>query len=167
MPRIPLPPFPNGWFASAIGLALPSVVAVDQLVKHPAMTPQRLLLYLAPFLAAATAVMLFGTYAAHPDPLVGWTLRLGPAWRALIAVSQGVFVVGFIGVSLMIMRKFPSRPTRLALLGLVAGHVYLGIDGLVLALGGSYFRPYLYSEMLTLIAIWHAYETGATLHQTG
>ena len=155
------------WFASSIGLTLPSVFAIDQLVKHPAMSPKTLLRWFTPFLIVYALVMLFGSFTPRPDPWVGWTLGLGPVWRVVLLVTQAVFVLGFIGICVMVMLKFPSRSVRLALLGLAAGHGYLGVDGLILALDGAYFRPFLYSEMVTLLAIWHAYETATALQETG
>lgn len=154
------------WFASLIGLSLPSVFAIDQLVKHPAISPKKLLVWLSPFLLVWAAIILFGHSIPRPDPSLGWTLSLSTGWRWVASSVQTVFMIGIIGICVMLMLKLPSRPIRMALLGLVLGYGYLGVDGLLLALGASYFRPFLYSEMVTLLAIWHAYETGATLQQT-
>ena len=155
------------WFASSIGLTLPSLFAVDQLLKHPAMTPRKLLGWYAPFLVVYATVIVWGPLTPQSSPFGGWIPTLNPAWRWVISIVQSVFVMGFIGVCLMLMRKLPSRPIRIALLGLVLGYGYLGADGLLLVMGGSYFRPFLYSEMVTLLAIWHAYETGASLQHSG
>jgi len=151
------------WYGTSLGLTLPSVFAVDQLIRHPAMTPKKLLIRFAPFLIAYLAVIFFADAQAVPDRVVGWSLKLTPPWRAAVIVVQSVFVLGFVGISLMLMAKLPSWPIRRALLGLVAGHVYLTLDGLIQAFGGWYFRPNLYSEMVTLLALWHAYETAADL----
>lgn len=147
------------WFGSAIGLAFPSVFAVDQLVRHPAMTPKKLLTWVVPFLVAFGAIMIFGDFTAARDPVAGWALHLNRPWRVVAAGVEAVFVIGFIGMCGLVMHKIPVRSIRLALLGLIAGYAYLGLDGLILALGGWYFRPFLYSEMATLFALWHAYET--------
>jgi len=154
------------WFATSIGLTFPSVVALDQLLRHPAMTPRRLLVWFSPFLAMYGIVLLFAGVTLVPDRLVGWALHLESGWQVLLSLTQGVFVIGFIGISVMLMQKIPSTPIRLALLGLAAGQAYLGLDGLLLALGRWYFRPFLYSEMLTLLALWHAFETSARLQQS-
>ncbi|MBI4003930.1 MAG: hypothetical protein HY353_02815 [Candidatus Omnitrophica bacterium] len=151
------------WFATSIGLTLPSVFALDQLLRHPAMTPRKLLIWFSPFLAVYGLVLLFAGVTLVPDRLVGWALHLGSGWQVLLSLTQGVFVIGFIGISVMLMRKIPAAPIRLALLGLAAGQAYLGLDGLLQALGRWYFRPFLYSEMLMLLALWHAYETSAKL----
>ena len=58
-------------------------------------------------------------------------------------------------------QPYPSRPIRIALFGLALGHGYLALDGLLLSMGRWYFRPFLFSEMATLLALWHAYETSA------
>ena len=52
------------WFASSIGLTLPSLFALDQLLRHPAISPKKLLWWLSPFLLANSAVMLFAD--VHP-----------------------------------------------------------------------------------------------------
>jgi hypothetical protein len=153
------------WFATSVGLTLPSVFAVDQLLRHPAMTPKRLLRWYAPFLAAYLAVLLFGRVSAEPDRVAGWSLHLTPVWQLLLSVTHTAFVLAFLGVCVSLMRKVPQRPIRVALAGLAAAYVYLTVDGLVLALGGWYFRPYLYSEMLALLALWHAFETATALQR--
>ena len=154
------------WFATSVGLTLPSVCALDQLVRHPAMTPKKLLVWFSPFLIVYGVVLVFADATPVPDRVVGWMLQLGIGWRILLALVQGVFVLGFIGASLLLMRKIPSQPIRLALIGLVLGQGYLGLDGVLLALGRWYFKPFLYSEMLMLLALWHAYETSARLQQS-
>ena len=151
------------WFATSIGLTLPSVFAIDQLLRHPALSPKKLLWWFAPFLAVYSSVMLFGAVTPVPDRVVGWMLRLGAGWRVLVSVVQGTFVIGFVAICVLLIRKISSRPIRRALLGLAVGQLYLGIDGVLLALGRWYFRPFLYSEMLALLAIWYAYETSASL----
>lgn len=149
------------WFATSVGLTLPSVFALDQLLRHPAMTPKKLLVWFSPFLVVYGLLLLFADVTMEPDRVAGWTLRLAAGWQILLSLTQGVFVIGFIGISLMLMRQIASTPIRLALLGLAAAHAYLGVDGLLLALGRWYFKPFLYSEMLTLLALWHAYETSS------
>ena len=151
------------WFATSLVLPLQSAFAVDQLLRHPAMSSKKLLGWLAPFLIAYSAVILFADAEPVPDRVVGWSLRLAPAWQATLAVTHGLFVAGFLGVCALLMRRIPVRPIRIALLGLAVGQACLALDGLHLALGAWYFRPYLYSELLMLLALWHAYETGTTL----
>ncbi|HEX9564013.1 MAG TPA: hypothetical protein VF981_08580 [Gemmatimonadaceae bacterium] len=147
------------WFASAVGLTLPSVVALDQLVRHPAMTPKKLLIRFSPFLAAYGAVILFGSFTAIPDRVAGWALELTGWWPAFVSVVQGAFVILFIGICVWIIRKLPSEPIRTSAARLLVAHAYLAFDGALLAFGGWYFRPFLFSEMLALLALWHAFET--------
>jgi len=148
------------WFASSLALPLASAVAADQLVRHPAMTPKKLLTWFSPFLVAYGAVMCFGQATPTPDPVAGISPELTAVWRRMLAATHVVFALGFIGIAVMLMRKLPSPPIRLALLGLCVGVFALAADGVLLAVGGWYFRPYLYSEMLMLLALWHAFETG-------
>jgi hypothetical protein len=147
------------WFATPVGLILPSVFAIDQLLRHPAMSPRKLLGWVAPFSVAYVAVILFAQATPVADEIVGWTPRLSAGWQTLVSIVEGVFVSGFVGVCVTLMRKVSSRPIQSALLGLALGHGYLGLDVLLLALGRWYFKPFLYSEMVTLLAIWPAYET--------
>ena len=133
------------WFATSIGLTLPGVVALDQLVRHPAMTPKKLLKGYAPFLAAYLAVILLGRYELVPDPIAGYSPTLVGGWRWALAAMVG--------------RKLPVPRIRLALGWLMAAYSYLSVDGFVRAAGGWYVRPYLYSECLALWAIWFALDT--------
>ena len=50
------------------------------------------------------------------------------------------------------------------MLWLVACHVWLAVDGVLLACGQWYFRPYLYSEPAALLAVWYAYDTANHLN---
>lgn len=154
------------WFGTSIGLTLPSLMAVDQLVRHPAMSPAKLLRWYAPFLAVYAAVMLLGDFHPVPDPVAGWMPQLSRPWQAAVSIVQSVFVLGFLGGCAVLARKIPVPRLRAALAFLALGHAGLGLDGLLLASGGWYFRPFLYSEMLTLAALWHAYETSAALQQS-
>ena len=150
------------WLASMVGLTIPSVFAVDQLVKHPAMSAKRLLRWLSPLLVAYAVIILFANFTSRFDPLIGWTLHLSPGWRWVAAGVQTVFVTGFLGLCVTLMLQRPSRRIWLALLGLVVSHGYLSLDGILVAMGGWYVRPFLYSEILTLLALWYAYETAAS-----
>ncbi len=149
------------WFASVIGLTLPSVIAVDQLVKHPAMTPKRLLRWCAPWLAVQAALLLFAPLRLVPDSIGAWAVRMDAPWRWVLSATQALFVLGFLFLCLKLLRLLPAGPGRRALAALAAAQAWLGLDGVVLALGGSYFRPYLFSEMAVLLALWYAYETTA------
>ena len=152
------------WFATSLGLPLASAVAVDQVVRHPAMTPKKLLTWLAPFLIIYLTIILFGTMTLVPDRVVGWTIHLSHGWQMLLASTQATFVVGFLATSLILFRKIPSPRIRRILLCLMGGQVLLACEGVFLALGVWDVRPYLYySEPLVLLAIWYALETAMSL----
>lgn len=151
------------WYATSLGLTLQSAFAVDQLIRHPAMTPRKLLTWCAPFLALYGLVILFGRTVPVPDRVLGWTLRLAQPWQTVLAVTHLAFVIGFVSVCALLFRKIPVTPVRAGLGLLVLGQLLLAADGFVLAAGGWYFRPYLYTEMFMLLAIWQAYRTGETL----
>lgn len=156
------PPLPwllaRCWYASTVGLTLPSVVAIDQLVRHPAMTPRRLLTWFSPFLAVYVATLLFGVVV----PPIGEPVLAAP-WRMVLSTTQAIFATSFIAACVLFIRKVPLLPIRIALAALAAAHTYLAVDGMILAAGGWYFRPYLFSEMAALLALWFAYETAASL----
>ena len=151
------------WFGSVAGLTLPSIFAVDALIRHPAMTPKKLLLRFSPFLAAYTALILFGHATPIADRVAGWAVSLTPGWRLFASSVQALFVLGFLGLCVLLVWKIPVPAIRAALLMLAAAHGYLALDGLLVATGGWYVRPFLYSEMLTLLALWHAFQTAARL----
>lgn len=151
------------WLASSIGLTVPGVFAVDQLVRHPAISAKKLLRWCSPFLAVYAAVILFGQFTTAQDPWLGWMLHLTSPWHHLLSVVQSVFVLGYLGLCVLLIRKIPSRPIQTALAILAVSYGYLGLDGVLLALGRFYFRPFLFSEMFALLALWHAYETAARL----
>jgi hypothetical protein len=155
--------FRHCWFATSLVFPLQSAFAVDQLVRHPAMTPKKLLKWLAPFLASYTAVILFARMEASPDLILGWTIHLSSGWQRLLSITHTLFLAGLLWMGFTIIRQIPSSAVRWAVIGLMAGFLYLGADGLILATGHWYFRPYLFSEMLVLVALWHAFETASSL----
>ena len=147
------------WLASAIALTLPGVIAADQLVRHPAMTPKKLLQRFSPFLAAYAVVLLFGRFELAPDPVAGAYPKLYGWARIVITVTQSAFVLGFCWIAGQLVRRLPSPSIRRALLGLMLAYAWLGVDGVLVSLGRWYVRPFLFSEMATLAAIWFALHT--------
>lgn len=147
------------WFGSAVGLTFPAAVAVDQLVRHPAMTPKKLLRWYAPFFLGYVLIIALGRFTLTADPVVGAAPKLVGWGRWAIGVVQSAYVLGLAFICFQLMRKLPSKPIRLALGGLLLAFAYLAVDGALLAAGQWYFRPFLYSELLTLAAIWFALET--------
>lgn len=152
------------WRASAIGLALPGIFVIDQLLRDPRMSPKVLLIRFSPLLAVSVALLLAPADAV-PDRLLGWMPHLHTPWRLAASTIQALFVAGYVVWCALIMHKVPSAPIRRALAGLVVGYLWLAADGLILAFGGWYVRPFLYSEMFTLLALWHAYDTAFQLQQ--
>ena len=147
------------WFASVIGLTFPGVVALDQLVRHPAMTPKKLLVRFSPFLLAYALVLLLGRIEWESHPLIGLHPRLVGWAVGALACAHAAFILGMLGLGFLLAKKLPSTPIRLALAGLMAAYAYLGADGVVLAVGRWYSWPFLYSEILALVALWLAFDT--------
>lgn len=154
------------YFATSIGLTLPSVFAVDQLLRHPAMSPKKLLGWCSPFLLASLVAILCSSPTFVPDRVMGWTLRLSTWWRWWFSLLHATFITLFIGMGLKIFSKMPFARIRLALLGLMVAQGALGLDGLLVMCGVWYFKPFLYTEMLALIAIWYAYERSVELQHS-
>lgn len=119
-------------FVRSVSLTLPGVFAVDQLVRHPAMTPKKLLRWYSPW-AIAYGIMTFT-----------------PWWREARGVLTGLFTLLFLWICGMVIRKLPDRRIRMALIGLCLAYLCLGFSGLLL------------TEMLVLLALWHAYDTSAS-----
>ena len=135
------------WVGSMVGLSLPSIFAVDALIRHPAMTPKKLLLRFSPFLAAYAVLLVAGR---------------GTLWRMLAIAVQALFAAGFAGLCLLLIQKVPVPAIRISLWILAASHVWLGVMGVLLAAQGwSLQTPFLVPEMLTLLAIWFAFQTAA------
>ena len=146
------------WFASTIGLTTPAVLVIDQLLRHPALSPKKMLRWFSPFLIAYLVIILLGRYETRQDPVAGWVPMLVGWSRLLLSLVQTLFVCGFAVICVLAMRLMRSRSVRGALAALLIGFLYLGLDGILLALGRTYFRPFLFSEMLTLLALGHAYD---------
>ena len=141
------------WVVSSIGLTLPGVCAIDQLIRHPAMTPKKLLRWYV-LLPLADGIALFGM-----------TLVPNHIWLVLVCVVHLVFFSGFVGVCVLLRRNISSPPIQRALLGLAFSYGFLGLNVFMATLGRWDERLFLYPEMLALLAIWYAYDTSARLQQ--
>lgn len=135
------------WYGTSIGLPFASAVALDALVRHPAMSPKKLLRWFSPFLAGYVLAIFLGHLTVAADPLLGASLKLTGLGVWLLASVHAVFVAGFVWLGCQLFRKIPSKPIRLAL------------AALMLAQGYWYLRPYLFSEMAALLAVWFALQT--------
>ncbi len=160
-------PLRHCWFASSIGLTLPSVFAVDQLLRHPALTPNKILKFFSPFLAVYVALIAFGRFAAVPDPVLGWTLKLSRGWALVVSATQSAFLLLFLAAGVWVLRKVPVAAIRLPVLLLMIAHLWLGFDGVLLATGHWYFRPFLFSEMAALLCLWYSFESAHVLQGSG
>lgn len=151
------------WFGSMAGFTLPSVFAVDALIRHPAMTPKKLLRGFSPFLAAYAALFFLaqGAEVTRPD---GTAFALNPFWRMVAVAVQAVFALGFVGLCLLLIQKIPVPSVRGALFLLVIVHAYLGVVSALIAIRGwELLSPFVLPEMFTLVAIWYAFQTAARL----
>ncbi|HAM40971.1 MAG: hypothetical protein A3I71_00445 [Omnitrophica WOR_2 bacterium RIFCSPLOWO2_02_FULL_63_16] len=119
-------------FVRGVGLTLPGIFAVDQLVRHPAITPKTLLRWYSPW-AIAYGVAL-----------------LTPWWQGSTSVLIGLFTLALLWICCLIIRKLPDRRVRIALAGLCLACLLMS------------FSDWLFAEMLVLLAIWNAFETSAS-----
>lgn len=144
------------WVIGSVGLTLPGVFAIDQLIRHPAMTPSKLLRWYALFLLV------------NGVALIGMALVPKKFWFVFVQLTYIIFLIGLVGVCLLLRRKIPSRLIQRASLGLALSYGYLGLSILIvtLGLGQGDERVFLYPEMLVLFALWYAYETSARLQQS-
>ena len=135
------------WLVGFIGFTLPAAFAVDQIIRHPAMTPKKLLWWYVPL-----------------PVVVGVPLVSGHHF--ILVMVQTVACLGFAGACLTLCRKLPSPPIRRALLGLVLAYGGLGTL-LILSrcLLGFALVSLLYPEMAALAALWYEYETSARLQR--
>ena len=144
------PPATLGWEVrlidawASISLTLPCAVAVDQLVRHPAMTPKKLLGFYAPCAAALLVTFITGSN------------------RALLAVIHGAFALAVVWFSTLLIRKLPGTSVRLALAGLAAAQVVLAGCRLVGLLFALDIRLVLLTDLLVLASIWTALKTART-----
>jgi hypothetical protein len=147
------------YFATAIGLTFPGLVAMDQLIRHPAMTPQKLLRMYAPFFAAYAVILLFGRFVTVAHPLVGSRPILMGFWVAALALVQSLFVAAVLGIGATLIGKIPVPRIKVALGGLMLSYALLALDGLLILTGASAWPAYLFSESVTLVALWFAFDT--------
>lgn len=122
------------WCAGAAGFTTPGIFAVDQLLRHPAMTPLKLLRWCA---------LLLVLYAAACP------------WLRLAIIVQGLVALGLLGFCVMLSRHIPPSALRRSVLVLGIGY---GVWG-VASLAGSWR---LASELLLLVVLWSTFEASAT-----
>ena len=147
------------YYATTIALTFPGFVAMDQLVRHPAITPKKVVMCYAPFFIMNAAVLLCGTTQIVPHPLVGGRPRFTGAWPALLGFSQAAFLLCLFGAGVMLMRKLPASRIKFALGILLGAYAVLGICGVFAHRSATPLQPYLWAELLTFAAIWFALDT--------
>ena len=130
---LPLLAFPTA------GTAFVGVLAVDQLIRHPAMSPRRLVAWCALALAAHLALLAGG-----------WR------WAALALLLAFSGACG--GASLVFARAIPDRRIRAALLG-VGGAQVVVIAASLLVLKHGQLAPTLIAAMVANLAAWQALES--------
>lgn len=139
---------------TSTGLLLCSVFAVDQLIRHPAMSAKQLLVWCSPlivFALATTAVLLFA-----PD-------KIPPLWRSCFLL--GIPVLGSAGFALWVLLLFPKIPSRemRRALGLLAAAHTLQAGAFLFSLWQAGLPAAFHTDLLLLIALWHAYDTAYAL----
>ncbi|MBI4597675.1 MAG: hypothetical protein HY737_04645 [Candidatus Omnitrophica bacterium] len=126
----------------AIGVTLPGIFAMDQLIRHPAMTPQKLLRWCAPLIA----------------------LDLVTCWRIPLAMLvQGAVGLGLASACAMLGGKIPVPSIRkpLAILGLAYG-MWAAANLLIGLATAIPLRWMLLAELNLMLAVWHAFDMSAT-----
>lgn len=147
-------------FSTTVGLSLPTVFAIDGLIRHPAITPQKLLKWTLPWLLIEGTILIIGAGVTKiqilsPDS----TLHFHPLWQWALAIGQGLFSLTGILFCGLLIQKISSSPIRCALLGLALGHTGFGLAHILLAAQIGSVNSLVFCELFLLLALWHAYET--------
>lgn len=148
---------------AAIGLTLPCAVALDQLVRHPAMTPKKLLLRYAPMAAAFAPLLILGHASRWPDPVLGAIVGLSGSDAKALAILHGAFALITVWIVALLIRKLPGLPLRRAFTALAATQVLLTAQRLAGSLTWLDVRLVLAAEAAVLAAIWAALKTSRSL----
>jgi len=154
-----LAPWHRLYLGSAIGLTFPGVVALDQLIRHPAMTPKKLVTWYAPFCAIYAFIMLCGPLAITGDIVSGVQPHLAGWAAVMLGATQSAFVLGFLWLAWQAARRFPIATTRRAIFGLMAAYLCLGIEGVLVAIGDRPTHRFVVTEIVASLAIWFALDT--------
>ena len=155
------------WHTMSMTLLFPGVMAIDQLLRHPAMSPKTLLTWLAPVLTADAVIGSLARLTVTPNPAGGWISSLDSGSMLLGTLLHEAVLVTAIAACLLLIRKPLPRLMRQALAGLAGGFAVFGIMLALFAARQWLQIPLLLSEVLLLLALWYAYETGAELQRTG
>ena len=142
-----------------IGLTWPAVVAADQLIRNPAVTPKTLVRWYAPFLAISLFIMVFGHTGLMPAGGDEVRLALLGGWARLAGLLLGLFATALWAIGGAVWTRLPTGPVKAALTGLLGAYALVGLEGLVQATRPSP-GPWMWPEMLALVALWAALRAG-------
>lgn len=131
-------------FSETAGFLLPAVVALDQLIRHPGMTPKKLVItWCLPLLAVAGGIC--------------W-------WPAASALAVDLCGAALCAACLFLMTKIPLPALHRALFILSLSYGFWVVERVTARLHGSSL-PFALSELTLLIGLWYAYETAHSLQQ--
>ena len=154
------------WYLMPMALLFPGIMAIDQLLRHPAMSPKRLLQWLLPFFGADIALMALARLTVVPDPTVGWMPVLAKGWAISSLTLHEAMLAAAVVACLYLIGKPLPHAMRQALWGLTIGLIALGLAIILLTVTRHWLILPL-SELPMLFALWCAYETSAELQRSG
>lgn len=137
-----------------IGLTLPCVFAIDQLIRHPAITPKKLLQWYSPF---ALLCLMVGFVVSNPDNLFAAINSSVTVWLWLM-VLHGLFIIGLVTVCVLLFRKIPSPSIRTALSGVTLGQIAVALTAFA-ALWRLPDWSLFIAESIAWVTLWYAYDT--------
>ena len=129
------------WLAGLIGLTWPVMAAVDQLVRHPAMTPKKLALWYAPFLVCSLVAIVGGMARAVGCLLAGFS--------AVLMVVAGAM-----------WRRLPPGAVKSALAMLMVAAVACAAEGVARAIDPSGL-PWMWPEALVMTGVWRSFRAAS------
>ena len=146
------------WCVHLVALTWPAVVAADQLIRHPAVTPRALVRWYVPMAMAGLGVIVLGQIGLVPESGVGMRLALLGAWARAAGLLLGSFSIILIVVGGMVWRRLLPGPVKTSLSALLAAYALVGLEGVVQLVRPSP-APWLWPEMIAFLALWNAFQT--------
>ena len=140
------------WYATAFILTFPGLLAFDQLVRDPRVTPTRLLTMYAPLFLGYLLVMALGEWEPQRHSGPAW-------WPMLLAVVQVAFAAGLIVLVRKAWKVVTAPAARIALSSLIAAYSLLAVDSIWTALRHGARNPSLIPEVLVLLSVWFSLRT--------
>lgn len=127
---------------AAVSLTFPCAVALDQLVRHPAMTPKKLLRSYAPVAAAWMVAVIVN--------------------RLAVAIVHTAFALLVVWMGAQLIRKLPLHKIQLSVAGLAAAQLLLAAQRLAGSQAVLDIRVLLASECVVLGSIWASLRAART-----